>query len=579
MVYLGRPSRACQTCKTRRIKCDEQKPACTNCIKTGRLCPGLPNETDLIFRTENPGRKKIRKSQQHSTGTETAEHAVAVEKCTKMCGAGLSGQRTFIPALEDVATTCFFNAFITHSQHIHTNSGFMELARPMFMGTRDGSALHLAMDALSLAALSKWPGRGYLECKATRAYTQALKVARRDLKDPTRATSNAMLETILVLSLYETTTGCAGSVRSRANHIEGAAAILIARGADQIHDPETLLLFRAVRTQMLVNSIQQREPMPHFPGHNGWLVDADNLNSPATAIPDHTIRLASLVAKAKPIFSSCRTEQDIVKVEALLEEAYELMGGMAAMELSTPSEWQWRSVVNMCDAIEIEHIAEAEAWPGNPVVHPYKDLHGLLLTHSKAPEAIGGHSLIWPLYTASNIEEVPALQWQWVKGRFAAIGRHHGLKESEIIYSLNRGRTGASWSPQVKYGEYMGGQQGPCMTALATTGLPCHGKQTTTPAQRFTQHKFAKMGAATPAESPALSQEIFGPNTRGVRYASEHVSEIGKATGEIPTESDELEVDLWLDLSTRLSGPGELWPGVELSNDKDYSWTTTMTAI
>ncbi|KAI5363819.1 putative zn(2)-C6 fungal-type DNA-binding domain-containing protein [Septoria linicola] len=439
MVYLGRPSRACQTCKTRRIKCDEQKPACTNCIKTGRLCPGLPNETDLIFRTENPGRKKTRKSQQHSTGTETAEHAVAVEKCTKMCGAGLSGQRTFIPALEDVATTCFFNAFITHSQHIHTNSGFMELARPMFMGTRDGSALHLAMDALSLLryrngqVVDIWNERpkgshtGHEQCNA-----------RDDLG---------------VITLRND---------DRLRWIS-AAAILIARGADQIHDPETLLLFRAVRTQMLVNSIQQRKPMPHFPGHNGWLVDVGNLNSPATAILDHTIRLASLVAKAKPIFSSCRTEQDIVKVEALLEEAYELMGGMAAMELSTPSEWQWRSVVNICDAIEIEHIAEAEAWSGNPVVR--------VQGPPRPPEAIGGYSLIWPLYTASNIEEVPALQRQWLKGRFAVIGRHYGLKESEITYSLNRGRTGASWSPQVKYGEYMGGQQGPCMTAPATTGL------------------------------------------------------------------------------------------------------------
>lgn len=268
------------------------------------------------------------------------------------------------------------------SQHLHTNSGFMELAKPMFMSTHAGSALHLAVDALSLAALSKWPGREYLVSKATRAYSQALKVARKDLKKPSQATGNAMLETILVLSLYETTTGCPESVPSWANHIEGAAALLIARGADQIHDPETLLLFRAVRTQMLVNCIQQRKSMPKFPGRAGWIIDADKLDSPAAAILDQTIRLASVVAKITPMFSSCRTEKNIVKIEVLLEEAYELMEEMAETELSTPSEWQWRSVANLCDNPEIENIAEAEAWPGNPVVHVYQDLHGVCIRNN-----------------------------------------------------------------------------------------------------------------------------------------------------------------------------------------------------
>ncbi|KAK8215564.1 hypothetical protein BKA81DRAFT_41186 [Phyllosticta paracitricarpa] len=53
MVYTGKPSRGCQTCKSRRIRCDEGRPTCQNCQKSGRSCPGFPDEFDLMFRNEN----------------------------------------------------------------------------------------------------------------------------------------------------------------------------------------------------------------------------------------------------------------------------------------------------------------------------------------------------------------------------------------------------------------------------------------------------------------------------------------------------------------------------------------------
>lgn len=34
-------------------QCDEVRPSCGNCRKSGRTCPGFPDEFDLIFRNEN----------------------------------------------------------------------------------------------------------------------------------------------------------------------------------------------------------------------------------------------------------------------------------------------------------------------------------------------------------------------------------------------------------------------------------------------------------------------------------------------------------------------------------------------
>ena len=35
-----RTKTGCQTCRTRRIKCDEGKPECHNCMKSKRQCSG-----------------------------------------------------------------------------------------------------------------------------------------------------------------------------------------------------------------------------------------------------------------------------------------------------------------------------------------------------------------------------------------------------------------------------------------------------------------------------------------------------------------------------------------------------------
>jgi hypothetical protein len=39
-------------------KCDEVRPSCTQCRKSSRVCPGYPDEFDLIFRNETAAVKR-----------------------------------------------------------------------------------------------------------------------------------------------------------------------------------------------------------------------------------------------------------------------------------------------------------------------------------------------------------------------------------------------------------------------------------------------------------------------------------------------------------------------------------------
>ncbi|KAJ5819334.1 hypothetical protein N7474_004925 [Penicillium riverlandense] len=44
-VVISQSKRGCVTCKTRRVKCDEQKPLCRRCVQAGRLCGGYNHES------------------------------------------------------------------------------------------------------------------------------------------------------------------------------------------------------------------------------------------------------------------------------------------------------------------------------------------------------------------------------------------------------------------------------------------------------------------------------------------------------------------------------------------------------
>ncbi|KAH8705708.1 hypothetical protein BGW36DRAFT_403233 [Talaromyces proteolyticus] len=52
MPNTGRPSRACYSCRQRRIKCDLVRPACGQCLRKRHACPGYRNELDARFQVQ-----------------------------------------------------------------------------------------------------------------------------------------------------------------------------------------------------------------------------------------------------------------------------------------------------------------------------------------------------------------------------------------------------------------------------------------------------------------------------------------------------------------------------------------------
>ncbi|PVH90225.1 hypothetical protein DM02DRAFT_683428, partial [Periconia macrospinosa] len=49
--YRGRPSKGCELCRAKKVKCDEGKPICIHCSKSGHECK-YRDQADILFRNQ-----------------------------------------------------------------------------------------------------------------------------------------------------------------------------------------------------------------------------------------------------------------------------------------------------------------------------------------------------------------------------------------------------------------------------------------------------------------------------------------------------------------------------------------------
>lgn len=88
MVYCGKPSKGCGECRSRKIRCDQARPACTQCTKANRTCSGYRDQLSLMFRDES--QQVVRKARNSASTRRTAK----VSKRAAARGASPSGKTT-----------------------------------------------------------------------------------------------------------------------------------------------------------------------------------------------------------------------------------------------------------------------------------------------------------------------------------------------------------------------------------------------------------------------------------------------------------------------------------------------------
>ncbi|OCK88133.1 uncharacterized protein K441DRAFT_669548 [Cenococcum geophilum 1.58] len=394
MVYTGKPSRGCQTCKSRRIKCDEIRPTCTQCRKSGRTCPGYPDEFDLIFRDENAalerrarkasGSKSASESSSRPSPSSSSEHGLESsvilfsDSPRSQYSPETNHQNLVLPSNDSL-----FQAYVwylgnavppplTPSAEAQATAFFFRnfVLLPQQAESIASSALHLATHAVSLSALGNYPGRHRLLQDASVSYGQALRKVNLALKDPIESKSDETVLAILMFSLYEAIASRNETVSAWAHHVDGAVALTKVRGAEQFKNPQSYQVFRAVRTMMITSCVQRSKPVEDFPESHGWMGDEHGEENAANRLTLISIDLPNIRAKAKTLLSYQKNASTETEVLGLISYAQTVDTNLGNWANTLPPNWSFRTA-GMVYEMPVD-LESAEQWPGPQ--HVYDDV-------------------------------------------------------------------------------------------------------------------------------------------------------------------------------------------------------------
>lgn len=236
------------------------------------------------------------------------------------------------------------------------------------------SPLRLATEALSVRIFAHFNSNPNLLTHANLLYGHALHAAQRAITDPTSATADETLLSILIFTLYESLT--LPSTETWSQHVQGAITIIEARGIEQFANQRSLILFRATRELMLIDALGRRKFVPPLPWPAGWYGDQP-ANASSGGVADHSyIGLIDVLAKADVLLSRQGAAASTADVSLLLEAAYDVQTSLLEAEVNMPPQHAYRSHFHPAPGVQLtgKDFLESPVYrPG--AVHLYKDLH------------------------------------------------------------------------------------------------------------------------------------------------------------------------------------------------------------
>ncbi|KAL8370320.1 hypothetical protein RB595_000619 [Gaeumannomyces hyphopodioides] len=267
MVGVPR-SRDCGLCLKRRVKCDEARPACTNCSKYGQACPGYEKSLKFVANKHavRPRRGRQRQPQelsetQHQDG---AAHVRDAEAGPSGAGdlAGPLASTHVRRRLELQSVAVFPDLGVDRAQFVSTlidsisrdqSAAEVSFFRPWFrtvperLGTR--VTLDSAMCALTLHLLGKSRADGGLVSQSRVLYGQSIRALQHALNHPSEWRTAETLCAATLLCFYELFAGTSSHAAWMA-HARGVSRVIQLRGPDAYvanrFDKMLLLAFRAI---------------------------------------------------------------------------------------------------------------------------------------------------------------------------------------------------------------------------------------------------------------------------------------------------------------------------------------------
>ncbi|KAF2462353.1 hypothetical protein BDY21DRAFT_418252 [Lineolata rhizophorae] len=251
MVGVPGRSKGCHTCRKRRVKCDETKPTCKRCEKSGYWCAGYERELQFVHSSTSP----LPSSSRSTSGDAQAAPQTSV---VPIRGGRRPPPPPAVPcsvpdelSLEafqgDVCLAFLFENFVWRSY----GTPWLELAAK-------GKLDALSSQACQALARSNF-GRAFhdaeLQTSGAVEYGAALQALRPMLSDPSRPDFTSLVVPVLILLMHS---GLHEDRDGSAYHVRGLFTLLSVCGPEAFQEQPLRSAFESCRSALIVSGLLTR---------------------------------------------------------------------------------------------------------------------------------------------------------------------------------------------------------------------------------------------------------------------------------------------------------------------------------
>ncbi|KAH7180219.1 hypothetical protein DER46DRAFT_491673 [Fusarium sp. MPI-SDFR-AT-0072] len=233
MVNTGRPSMDCLPCRRRKLRCDLKPESCGQCRRANISCHGYRNVKDLAFRDQ----------------TRVARQKVVARQ-------GYAYQLITLPSpmLDlnlDVETRCRDTFFLLYVTGLSRSCSSLP---PLYNQAPVSKHLAYSVNAVSLAFSAVQFDSRELISTAFNRYSAAIRNLRHSLCEPNVLIGDEILQSILLLDLFEKLTAPSlGMPGSSMTHIRGAMSIIESRGKLNFASALSTQIARSILSHFIIS--------------------------------------------------------------------------------------------------------------------------------------------------------------------------------------------------------------------------------------------------------------------------------------------------------------------------------------
>ncbi|KAF2849023.1 hypothetical protein T440DRAFT_469769 [Plenodomus tracheiphilus IPT5] len=400
MSYRGRPSKGCESCRARKVKCDEKKPICSRCVKSSIDCK-YRDQGDLLFRNqtasaaqraEESWRKRSKSNQREVSESSTSNTSPPSDESSPSAThqSNVGGQQSHhssphgstdeymhnasdvvapIPDLADMHITSdvepdlrqlayerFVYDFVSPDdpnrppeQPTDSLWAFMPV---IYQNAAQGSCYRTVLDAVAYVNYANRCADPEAMALAEESMAKGINLISKSIADKKLAATDETLCAVYLLGVYENMT----TVQRKGTfiaHQHGANALLQLRSLEQFFsNPISGKLYEVAYCQMLLGNLQAAK---HPPLPIKDVVAVENyLSSLYTNFTVYVVRLIWREAKVHAQWHDIKRNSTLptsrADLQDLLQSALDLDAAFQAWEADVPPAWRYHMEPNTPEA-------------------------------------------------------------------------------------------------------------------------------------------------------------------------------------------------------------------------------------